>query len=196
MNIPLFVVISGPSGVGKRTIVQKILRADSSFSYCVSETTRAPRSEDEEGKTYHFVSEEKFQSYVDAGDFLEHAGYTINRYGTLRSEVFCKPQGKIPLAEIEIEGHRQLRQIHELKGIMVSFYLVPPNLSTLEQRLRGRKDDVLEEEIQRRLHRAEKEMLCAHEFDYVVINEDGKQERATSEILFHLGFHRKFNLCF
>ena len=196
MYIPILPVITGPSGVGKREVTRLLLEMDTTLSYCVSATTRAPRVEDKEGVTYYFVSEDEFQRRVDAGDFLEYAGYTTSRYGTLRSEVFGKPSGSIPLAEIEIEGYRQLRKLKELQGIIVGFFLVPPSMEALERRLRSRGDNVSPEEIEKRLRRAEEEMECSGEFDHIIFNGDGQQERAAKEILDYLALRRKFALAF
>ena len=159
-------VLSGPGGVGKSTIVKE-LRNHPEFFFSVSSTTRAPREGEIDGHAYHFVTEEDFQRMIDDRQFLEWAEFAGYKYGTPAAPVFeALRSGKHVLLEIEIDGARQIRR-SQPEAILV--FLKPPSFEDLEARIRGRKTDS-EERIQARLALAEEEMAAAHEFDHVLVN--------------------------
>jgi len=159
-------VITGPSGVGKGTLIQRLLKSCPQLQLSVSATTRDPRAGEINGRDYHFLSGEEFEERVGAGEFVEHAEYAGNRYGTLRSELE-RPAGGIVL-EIDLQGARQVR---ETLPDAMQVFIAPPSLEDLEQRLRGRGSDSADQ-IARRLEVAPTEMEAQEEFGKVVVNDD------------------------
>jgi guanylate kinase len=176
------IVISGPSGVGKTSIVEAILDATPSV-FSVSATTRQPRRSEHDGVEYHFVDRSVFRSKVLTGDILEWAEYGGNLYGTLRSSV--EPilhTGKNVILDIENEGAKQIRSTYE--GALLIF-VSPPDIETLALRLEGR-GDTAPRDIERRLAVAAQQMAEAPSvYDHVVENSD--LDRAISEVLDILG---------
>lgn len=176
MTGPRLVVLSGPAGVGKTTVRQRLLE-DARFAFSVSATTRPPRPGETDGVDYHYLSPEEFERRVAAGLFLEHAEFCGNRYGTLRSEVDkTLAEGRIPLLEIDVQGAEILRQDDQPT---VSVFIEPPSLEELENRIRGRRTED-EESTQRRLRRAREELARASLYDVVVVNHD--VDRCVDEI--------------
>lgn len=175
----LMVVISGPAGSGKGTVIGELLK-DSSFAYSVSATTRAPRPGEVNGVNYHFLTREAFEARLEAGDMLEHTEYCGNYYGTPKSEAEAVlASGKNLILEIEVEGALNVkRSFPEAVLIM----LLPPNFGVQEQRLRGRGTET-EEKIRARLERTKEEVKLLHEYDYVVYNRDGEKMEAVADIL-------------
>jgi guanylate kinase len=165
-------VITGPSGVGKGTLIRELCRQFPDLRLSVSATTRPPRSGERDGRDYHFLDPEEFERRVRAGDFLEHAEYAGNRYGTLRSEV---ERGPVVL-EIEVQGARQVR---DALPSAAQVFIAPPSLPVLRERLVGRGTDS-PEGIQARLARAEEELAAQGEFGHVVVNDD--LPRASAEL--------------
>jgi len=157
-------VITGPSGVGKGTLIRGLLERVPGLELAVSATTRKPREGEVNGVDYHFLSEEDFDRRVAAGEFLEHAEYAGNRYGTLRSEV---ERGPVVL-EIEVQGARQVR---EALPEAIQVFIAPPDVDALRQRLLGRGTDS-PEGIQARLAQADEELRAQDEFQHVVVNDD------------------------
>lgn len=159
-------VISGPGGVGKSTITREVSRFDQ-FFLSVSVTTRKPREGELDGVHYYFVSREEFESKIANNEFMEWAEFAGNLYGTLESEVQRQRiAGKHVLLEIEIQGARQVKQVHpEAELIFIS----PPSWEELEGRIRSRGTDS-EERIRQRLMLAQDEMAAASEFDHVFVN--------------------------
>jgi guanylate kinase len=159
-------VITGPSGVGKGTLIRLLLDRFPQMKLSVSATTREPRPGEEDGVDYHFLSPDEFQERIDSDDFLEWAEYAGNRYGTLRSEL---ERDAHPLVlEIEVQGARQVRaRVRDA----VSVFTAPPSEDALRTRLVGRGSDS-PEQIERRLQTAWSELAAESEFDYVVINDD------------------------
>ncbi len=160
-------VISGPSGSGKTTICRALAERDD-VRLSVSATTRKKRKGEVNGVDYWFLSPQVFEERVASGDFLEHAAYNDNRYGTLRSVVDeMLHQVPVVILEIEVQGTRQLRD----RGTEATYvFVMPPSLAELERRLRARSTED-EATIQRRLQIAREEMDMAHLYDHVVINE-------------------------
>jgi guanylate kinase len=161
-------VITGPSGVGKGTLIRALCDRVPELALAVSATTRAPRPGEEDGVAYHFLSPDQFCARVEAGDFVEWAEYSGNRYGTLRSELDSRLDDGVPVVlEIELQGARQMR---EKMPEAVQVFIVPPSGETLRTRLVGRGTDTAEE-VQRRLETAAAELVAAPEFAHVVVND-------------------------
>jgi guanylate kinase len=161
------IVLSGPGGVGKSTITSA-LRGDPRFWVSVSATTREPRPNEKEGVDYFFYSEEKFQSMIDAGEFLEWAEFAGSRYGTPRIPVDeWRNVGKHVILEIEIDGARQVRKSDPTSR---SVFIAPPDWDELVRRLTSRGTDSPERRAAR-LALAEAEMAAASEFDFTLVND-------------------------
>jgi guanylate kinase len=167
-------VVTGPSGVGKGTLIRRLLERRPDLRLSVSATTRTPRPGEVHGRDYHFLTQQEFERRLAAGDFLEHALYAGNHYGTLKEEVDRTP-GNLVL-EIEVEGARQVRKaLPEATQV----FIAPPSDETLRQRLEGRMTDS-PEVIERRLARAKEELAARAEFKRVIVNDD--LERAVEEL--------------
>jgi guanylate kinase len=167
-------VVTGPSGVGKGTLIRELLARRPDYRLSVSATTRPPRPGEQDGRDYHFLTQQEFERRLAAGDFLEHALYAGNHYGTLKEEVDRTP-GNLVL-EIEVEGARQVRQaLPEATQV----FIAPPSDETLRQRLEGRMTDT-PEAIDRRLARAKEELAARREFKRVIVNDD--LDRAVHEL--------------
>jgi guanylate kinase len=161
-------VITGPSGVGKGTLIRALRERVPELDLSVSATTRRPRPGETNGVDYWFLSDEDFHARVDAGEFVEHAEYSGRRYGTLRAELEQRVgQGTPVLLEIEVQGARQVR---ETMPEAVQIFIAPPSEDALRARLVGRgTDDV--EEVERRLDVARTELAAKDEFAHVVCND-------------------------
>ncbi|MGK2879213.1 MAG: guanylate kinase [Solirubrobacterales bacterium] len=167
MARPAVFVITGPSGVGKGTVIRALRARHPELGLSVSATTRAPREGEVDGEHYHFLTPEEFDRRVSAGDFVEHAAYSGNRYGTLRSELERNAEQGGVVLEIELQGARQVRaSMPEARQI----FITPPTPETLRERLVGRGTDSLEA-IERRLKVAEEELAAQGEFEHVVVND-------------------------
>jgi guanylate kinase len=161
-------VITGPSGVGKGTLIRGLMEQLPDLQLSVSATTRAPRPGEREGVDYHFLSREEFEGKVSAGEFVEHAGYAGRSYGTLRSELEERVRAGAPVVlEIEVQGARQVRAS---VPDAVQVFIAPPSLEVLRTRLIGRGTDD-PEEVERRLRVAAEELTAQPEFAHVVIND-------------------------
>ena len=170
-------VITGPSGVGKGTLIKELRRRVPEIELSVSATTRSPRPGEENGIDYHFLGREGFDERVDAGDFLEWAEYSGNRYGTLRSEVEARTERGAPVVlEIEVQGARQVRET--MPGA-VRIFIEPPDAEELRARLQGRGTDD-PETIERRLEVARQELRVKDEFAHRVTNDE--VVRASNEL--------------
>src|SRR4051812_4359064 len=171
-------VITGPSGVGKGTLIRELLERLEGLELSVSATTRPPREGEEHGRDYHFLDREDFDRRAAANEFLEHATYSGNRYGTLRPEVERRlADGKSVVLEIEVQGARQVRAA--MPGESVLVFIAPPGPEALRERLEGRGTDD-PEAIAERLKTAELELAAQEEFKHVVVNDD--VERAAGEL--------------
>lgn len=163
------IVLTGPSGVGKGTLLQKLLEKHPELYYSVSATTRSPRPGEVDGINYYFTTRSDFEKLVAQGEFLEWAEFAGNYYGTPRAEVLDQIQsGKLVILEIELEGARQIKTSYPSA---LSIFILPPSFSELENRIRGRGQDS-QEAIARRLNRAQEEIQAADEFDIQIINDD------------------------
>ena len=170
-------VITGPSGVGKGTLIKKLLERVPDLALSVSATTRQPREGEEHGVDYHFLTEEEFQQRREAGDFLEFASYSGNHYGTLNSELQrCLDKGRSVVLEIEVQGATQVRAA---KLDSVQIFIAPPDPAVLRERLTGRGTDSAEA-IDKRLKVAEQELGAQDDFDHRIVNDD--LDRAADEI--------------
>jgi guanylate kinase len=163
------VVITGPSGVGKGTLIETLRSSIAGVALATSATTRRPRVGEVDGREYHFLSVAEFDRRVAAGEFLEWAEYAGNRYGTLLDEVHSRSDNaRAVLLEIEVLGAQQVRAKVD-DAILV--FIAPPSAEVLEQRLRSRATDS-ESQIELRLAQAERELAAADQFDTVIVNDD------------------------
>jgi guanylate kinase len=161
-------VITGPSGVGKGTLIRGLMERRPCLRLSVSATTRRPRAGERDGVDYHFLSPEEFDRRVAAGEFVEHAHYAGRRYGTLRSELEERLRAGVPVVlEIEVQGARQVRAA---MPEAVQVFIAPPSQQALRERLIGRATDD-SEEVERRLQVAEQELAARPEFAHVVVND-------------------------
>lgn len=166
---PLIYIISAPSGSGKSTLVNELLKLVPELDFSISFTTRAPRGSEQSGKQYHFVSREEFEQMIRDDEFLEHACFDGNYYGTARRFLHETGQkGHDLLLDIDVQGAQQMKQkVPEA----ISIFVLPPDRKTLEWRLRKRSEDK-EEVIRRRLVAASREIENYDKYDYILINDD------------------------
>ena len=168
-NFKKLIIITGPSGVGKGTVVKELLDRNKDIWLSISATTRNPRVGEKDGLNYYFISEERFKDMIDKKEFLEWAQFAGNYYGTPLSSVNEKiEKGFIVLLEIEVEGAKQIK---EKFPEALSIFLLPPSKAELEKRIRNRGTEK-EEAIDRRLSRANYEIASSDEFDFVLTNHD------------------------
>ncbi|HWE14553.1 MAG TPA: guanylate kinase [Solirubrobacteraceae bacterium] len=170
-------VITGPSGVGKGTLIRGLMERVPGLGLAVSATTRSPRPGERDGVDYHFLSAEEFDRRVADGDFIEHATYSGRRYGTLRSELEGRlARGEPVVLEIEVQGARQVRQA---MPEALAVFIAPPSRDALRTRLIGRGTDD-PEQVRQRMKTAEEELQAQPEFARVVVND--RLEEATEEL--------------
>ena len=177
-NKGLLIVYAGASGVGKGTIMKKLLAARPEFRLSVSATTRAPREGEVDGREYYFVTRERFDELIAEDGFLEYAEYVGNKYGTPKAPVFkMLDEGLDVFLEIELKGFLQVKKEYPE---CVSIFVIPPSFEELKARLEGRGTEDAEV-IAERLRTAEEELSNRGLFDYIVVNDD--IDRAAKEVL-------------
>ena len=165
----MLVVLSGPSGSGKDTVLEKLKESDFSFDKTISATTRAMRDGEKDGVDYYFIDKNTFEEKIKNQEFLEYTVYNDNYYGTPRSEVERHiDKGGCILLKIEVEGAGNIRKAMPES---LSIFIIPPSMEELERRLRGRGTET-EESFKKRFEAAKDELSRANEYDYVVINDD------------------------
>lgn len=163
------IVLTGPSGVGKGTLVRALLGRHPELSLSISATTRSPRTDEIDGQDYYFLSRQEFEAAIAQEELLEWAEYTGNYYGTPRAPVEAKiREGKTVLLEIEVVGAGQIQQAFPEA---LRIFILPPSFAELERRLRGRSQDD-PQAIARRLQRSQQELTLSHEFDQTIVNDD------------------------
>ena len=174
-------MIAAPSGAGKTSLLQALMKRRPALSFSVSCTTRAPRAHERDGRDYHFISRDEFERLITSGEFIEHADVFGNLYGTRKSVVAAAlAEGRDLLLEIDWQGAGQVRE-HLPEAVHV--FILPPSRVELEARLRKRATDSAEA-IARRLAESVSEMSHWREFDYVVVNGDFDQALAELEAIF------------
>lgn len=171
MSKGILIIISGPAGSGKGTVVRDIINNHDSIGLSVSATTRAPRPGEVDGVHYHFITKEGFEELIARGEVLEYTTYCDNYYGTpVKAVQDALDSGRDIILEIEVDGAMQVKaKFPDAVAIM----LTPPDKETLESRLRSRGTES-DEVIVRRLERAKEEIRLIESYDYSVVNEDGK----------------------
>lgn len=174
-------MIAAPSGGGKSSLLQALMRKRPGLEFSVSYTTRGPRPHEQDGREYHFIGREEFERLIAAGEFIEHAEVFGNLYGTRRSVVEAAlAAGRDLILDIDWQGARQVR---ERLPEAVQVFILPPSRAELERRLRGRGTDS-DQAIARRLAESTVEMSHWRDFDYVIVNQDFDQALQELEAVF------------
>ena len=177
-NKGILFVISAPSGAGKSSLIQSILKADNNFELSISATTRKPRKGEEEGKHYFFMNDDEFDALISKNEFIEYAEVHNHKYGTLKSHIDEKiNKGINVICDIDVQGYKLIKHA-AIKH--TSIFIIPPSLKELETRLINRGLDS-PEIINTRLNNAKKELIFAEEFDFRVLNDS--YESASKDII-------------
>jgi len=172
------VIVSAPSGTGKGTVINEVLKIRPDFMFSVSATTRKPRPGEADGESYHFLSDAQFKKMISEGKFLEFAQYVGEYYGTPAEPIDKGIESGITMIlDIEVQG---AKQVMSKKKDALTIFIIPPDMEELEKRLRGRGTDS-EEKLQARLERARQELKEKCHYDHVVVNDSAI--RAAEEIL-------------
>jgi len=167
----ILIIFSAPSGAGKTTIVQHLLKKMPELEFSISATTRKPRGDEREGKDYYFISKEEFLHFIAKKHFVEFEEvYSGTFYGTLRTEIErIWADGKVVIFDIDVEGGLHLKRKYD--GSALAIFVQPPSLEVLKQRLSGRGTDS-QEKLKERFQKAEKELNYAPQFDIILKNHD------------------------
>lgn len=176
----ILIVVSGPAGSGKGSVLGKVFEKSNDFVYSVSATTRDPRPGEVDGVHYHFKTKDEFERLIAEDAVVEHTFYCGNYYGTLRPVIekdLC--EGKNVVLEIEVDGAMQIK--HKFPQTVL-ILVVPPDFATLEARLRGRGTNT-EDDIKNRLARSREELKIFDKYDYLIINEDGGLDAAADKFI-------------
>ena len=180
MKRGVLVVISAPSGCGKDTVINELLKMDGGFCYSVSATTRKKREGEEDGVSYFFISKQEFEELIKDGGVIEYTVYCGEYYGTPKAYVErMLDSGKNVVLKIETEG---MSNIKKLYPDAITFFILPPDMQTLKDRLTSRGTE-LPEVIEKRLRRAEEEMKCAPYYDHRIYNYDHLAAETAKEII-------------
>jgi len=175
----MLIVISGPAGSGKGTVVRILREKLPDLGLSISATTRAPRPGEEDGVHYYYLSRDDFEDALSRGEILEHTLYCGNYYGTPKAEVErILSSGRDMILEIEADGAMQVKRIYP---DAITVMLIPPNGTVLENRLRGRGTET-EDVIRTRMNRAREELVLSEKYDYVVVNHEGASDACAEEI--------------
>jgi guanylate kinase len=174
---PLVIIVSAPSGSGKTTIVNSLLKKVPDITRTISYTTRPPRQDEKDGEDYFFISEEEFRKKIDMGEFIEWEKNFGSYYGTARSQVEeAIAGGRDIILSIDVKGAKTVKKIHPES---ISVFIMPPSMDELASRLRNRKTDK-EKQVSIRLEESSREMNEAGEYDYLVVNDE--LEKAVNEL--------------
>ena len=168
----MLIVISGPSGSGKGTIIKEVMKKIPDLIYSVSYTTRPKREGEIEGKDYFFISKDEFEKLINEDFFIEWAKVYDYYYGTGKEFVLNNlNDNKDVILEIEIQGAKKIREIYDKKNVIFIF-IAPPDFKELEKRIMNRKRGETEEEIKKRMNFAKKEIEESKNYDYIIINDN------------------------
>ncbi|MBE0495998.1 MAG: guanylate kinase [Campylobacterales bacterium] len=172
-------VVSGPSGSGKSSLLQHLLSALEGAYFSISTTTREPRVGEAEGVNYHYITKEAFEKDIDEGAFLEWAKVHDNYYGTsLKPILKALQEGRVVIFDIDVQGHKIVRE--KFGNLTTSVFITTPDQAELQRRLKERGTDT-PSVIERRINNAVSEMTCMHDYDYLLINDD--LERTFGELM-------------
>jgi guanylate kinase len=174
----ILLVVSGAAGTGKGTVNALLMKAHSEFVFSVSATTRAPRPGEVDGREYHFLTREQFEKEIAEGGVIEYTEYCGNYYGTLKSELKKLDEGKNLILEIEVKGAMNIKRLFPDS---VTVFILAPDYDTLKNRLVNRGTNT-PEDIENRMRRALEEFALVPQYDYAVVNHDGKADEAAEAI--------------
>lgn len=191
MNKGQIIVFSGPSGVGKGTVLRSYMESRENIRYSVSATTRAPRPGETEGKSYYFLTRDRFQELIQNGGMLEYAVYNGNYYGTPKEPVIAATeQGQDIVLEIEVQGAMRVK---ELCPEAVMIFVMPPSWESLRQRLVDRNTED-EATIANRMAIAREEVKYAYQYDYVIINDVAEEAACRLRDIVSASRNRQINM--
>ncbi|MEW5821104.1 MAG: guanylate kinase [Cyanobacteriota bacterium] len=183
------IVISGPSGVGKDTVIDRIRELDPEINLTVPYTTRPPRPGEKEGVNFYYITKDKFEKLIEEGNIFEYAYFNNNYYGSSIEEIESKRNGHDVILNLTADQAVKVKEKFKDKAFLV--FIDPPSIEELEQRLRGRGTET-EESIKNRLDDASYQMSFSDKFDLKVVNETGKLEEAVTFVSTHINSQKKF----